>query len=33
MVYFKKSLNIDPDSFDFSQPQKLKAFKESIRNK
>lgn len=33
MVYFKKSLNIDPDSFDFSQLEKLKAFKESIKNK
>lgn len=33
MVYFKKSLNIDPDSFDTSQLEKLKAFKESIKNK
>lgn len=33
MVYFKNSLSINPDSFDPSQLEKLKAFKESIKNK
>lgn len=33
MVYFKKSVNIDPDSFDSSQLDKLKAFKKRISNK
>lgn len=33
MVYFKKSLDIDPDSLDISQLKKLMSFKESIKNK
>lgn len=33
MVYFKKSLNIDPDNFDFNQLKKLKEFKHNIKEK
>lgn len=33
MIYFKKSLNIDSDTFDTSQLEKLKAFKDKIRGK
>lgn len=33
MVYFKKSLSINPDSFDSSQLEKLKTFKEDVKNK
>lgn len=33
MVYFKKSLNIDPDNFDVNQLEKLKTFKNEIKEK
>lgn len=33
MIYFKKSLNFNPDTLDISQLEKLKAFKNSISDK
>lgn len=33
MIYFKNSININPDNFDFTQLKKLKAFKDRIRYK
>ncbi|MBO5499329.1 MAG: hypothetical protein J5990_08035 [Bacteroidales bacterium] len=33
MIYFKKSINIDPENFDINQLTKLKTFKSEMRDK